>query len=232
VTTVSLDDITKKLKTRMLDDVVELAHADTLEWKGTLANPFASILHHSHRYTIHVPDEDEQSVLNMGAGDRGRDLPDAGISARTTSHIHVHTTKEASSSFVALGGATAAERPGLLDPKKVLASNHGIGAVTNGHFWAEAQGQLNLASHTHQAVLRAHKGKLRLQADEANVEVGSGKTVLVGGAEGVSIVANSDVNPGDNAYGTGFDEALVEKSAALVSKTLSRLWTFSLRAKA
>ncbi len=230
VTNLTLDDIGTKLRPKVRDPEIsnepgKAEVKDFAQYKQVLQGKTSFT---THRYTIEVPDEGEHSVLNLGHGDKGRDLPDAGISARTFSHIHLHTQNAESSSMVALGGPTAAKREGLVDPKAALAANKGISAVTNGHLWAEAQEQLNLASYKNQAVLRAHQKQVRVQADKANVEVGSGESVVVGGAKNVSIVANSDVTTGDNAYGTPFTKELTEKAGLIAGKDLvavQDIWT-------
>ncbi len=230
VTNLDLSDIGIRLRPKVRDPEIsnepgKAEVKDFAQYKQVLQGKTSFT---THRYTIEVPDEGEHSVLNLGHGDKGRDLPDAGISARTFSHIHLHTQNAESSSMVALGGPTGAKRDGLIDPKAALGLNKGISAVTNGHLWAEAQEQLNLASYKSQAVLRAHEKQVRVQADKANVEVGSGESVVVGGAKNVSIVANSDVSTGDNAYGTAFTKELTEKAGLIAGKDLvavQDIWT-------
>lgn len=221
INTLDLKDVVPALRTKLRDPEVD----NIDEGKQPIGEVYKA-LHpgktelNTHRYTIHVPDEGEDSVLNLGHGDGSRKMTDAGITARTFNHIHLHTKNDAHASMIALGGNAKAPHAEIKDPGKALEANEGISAITNGHLWAEAVRVVNVASHTDETILRAHKKNVRVQADEANVEVGAQGKVAVGGVDGVNIVSSSDVNCGENAYGTGFKEELVKSSGKVAGKDL------------
>ncbi len=218
VDAISLDKIGPQLRPKVRDTEIDIALGTRKAAVFQGALPIGVVDLKTHRYTIDVPDEGEHTVLNLGHGDTGRDLPDPGISARTKSHIHLHTQAGATASMVALGGPTGAKRDGLLDPDDVLGQNHGIAAITNGRFWVGADQQLNLASHKGEAVLRAYEGRVRVQGDASNVEVGSGANVVVGGVKNVNIAAGSNVEPADNGYGVPFEGKLAESAGKVSAK--------------
>ena len=218
VTALDMSTLADSLRTRVRDPHVDTA--EFIEWKKK-DTPIgqATVPVSNHRYTIVVPDQEKEAILNLGHGDPLRDLVDSGISARAHAHIHLHTRETAS--LVALGGPTKVLLHDLADPKKVLENNGGIGAVTNGHIWAEAKGQLNLAAREGQAVLRSHTANVRVQADATDTEVAAGHDVVVAAKKNVKIVAESSVDPNDNAYGKPFGGELTEAAAKIGSKDLT-----------
>ncbi len=217
VTSLDLKEVVPALRNKLRDPEIDIEIGTKTVPSPHAKIPGATITEKVHRYTVIVPDIDEKSVLNLGSGAGKHELPDAGITARTKTHAHLHAFEKTNASMIGLGGPTASPND-IVDPHKVLTSNTGICAVTNGHLWAEAQKVVNLASHTEQTILRAHKKMVRVQADAANVEVGSAKKVIVGGVDSVNIVSNGTVELGENQYGQGFGETLSESAKIEIDK--------------
>jgi hypothetical protein len=218
VTSLDLKEVVPALRNKLRDPEVDIEVGTKTVPTPHSKIPGSTITEKTHRYTVIVPDIDEKSVLNLGSGAEKHELPDPGITARTKSHIHLHAFDAANASMIALGGPTILKTSKITDPHKVLTSNEGISAVTNGHLWGEAQKVVNLASHTDQTIVRAHEKMVRVQADAANVEVGAAKKVIVGGVDSVNIVSNGTVDLGDNKYGQGFGETLSESAKIEIDK--------------
>lgn len=218
ITSLDLTEVVPALRKTLRETEVDIVD----EWQQTSGNaqiPGSSLVQKVHRYTVIVPDIDEKSVLNLGSGAGKHELPDAGITARTKSHVHLHAFDEVQASMIALGGPTASPNK-ISDPHSVLTSNQGIAAMTNGHLWAESKNVLNLASRMDQTILRSHTENVRVQADDASVEVGAKSKVAIGGIGGVNIVSSSDVKCGENAYGKGFKDDVVASSGKVAGKDL------------
>lgn len=219
VTSLDLKEVVPALRNKLRDPEVDI-EIGTKTVTPNAKIPGSTVTEKIHRYTVIVPDIDEKSVLNLGSGADKHELPDSGITARTKSHIHLHAFDAANASMIALGGPTILKTSKIADPHEVLTKSKGISAVTNGHLWGEAQKVVNLASHTDQTIVRAHQKNVRVQADEASVEVGAKSKVAIGGIGGVNIVSSSDVNCGSNAYGQGFKDDVVASSGKVAGKDL------------
>ncbi|MBN4059144.1 hypothetical protein JYT22_00660 [Endomicrobium sp. AH-315-J14] len=147
-----------------------------------------------HRYTIMAPHDDE-SIVNIGHGTpEEKRLKDHGITGRTKSHIHWHTT-EPPQTMLALGGVTKEGFNGYPDTNN-LENNEGIMGVTDGFCWFESEKDQYILSRAGHATLRTHGDSRRIvvQADKGYVDV-IAKKGLYNLANYVKIQAISDIAP-------------------------------------
>ncbi|MBM4359630.1 MAG: hypothetical protein FJ096_16125 [Deltaproteobacteria bacterium] len=146
-----------------------------------------------HRYTIVVPHNDD-AVVNIGQAASTR-INDTGITGRTKSHVHWHTTADPNRTMVALGGPTNEGWAGF-QGNNFLLKNDGFMMVTENHSWMEAKHQLYLLSREHDAVVRTAGAGRRavLQADAGEVDVVAKHHVYVT-SDAVAVSATGATEP-------------------------------------
>ncbi len=189
ITSINIDSLAAALVPLTDPNIETAAH-------GSASRPAAaSPTSGPHRYTIVVPNaggNGESSVVNIGQAAPSR-INDTGITGRTKSHVHWHTTEAATMTLVSLGIHTNEGFAGL-DGTNWQAVNTGFMMTTNADSFLDAEGQMYIVSRGEDAVLRAQKGVLRILADQgggkSNVEVMATNDVMVGGKHNVYVVAD------------------------------------------
>lgn len=146
-----------------------------------------------HRYTIVVPNaggNGENSIVNIGQAALSR-INDTGITGKTKSHVHWHTTEAATMTLVSLGIHTNEGFAGL-DGTNWQAVNTGFMMTTNADSFLDAEGQMYVVSRSNNVVVRAQSGVVRVLADggTGNVEVMGKNDVMLGGKHNVYLIAD------------------------------------------
>lgn len=146
-----------------------------------------------HRYTIMVPHDDE-AIVNIGQAAPTR-INDTGITGRTKSHVHWHTTADPNKTMVALGGPTNEGWKGFQGVNN-LSNNAGFMVVTENHSWMEAENQMYFLSRKHDAVLRTagEERRVVVQADQGEVDIVAKHHVFVT-SDAVAVSATGDAVP-------------------------------------
>ncbi len=145
-----------------------------------------------HRITFVVPNPDE-SVLSVGQACSTR-INDPGITGRTKTHVHLHTTDKDTKTMLALGVGTHEGWKG--HDANNLAVNKGFMVVTEANTWIDAQSQLYLISRDHDTTIRAagdHK-RVMIQADKGEVDVVAHKKIQES-APIIALMAPATVEP-------------------------------------
>ncbi|HVY45493.1 MAG TPA: hypothetical protein VHB21_06415 [Minicystis sp.] len=170
-----------------LADVAEEAY-DLPECSATTEGP--------NRLTLHVPTD--AAVLSMGQGST-RWIKDKGITARTTTHIHLHTKEAANETMVALGGPT---NEGFASFKSVLERSTGYAMVTAHHAYLDAQKQMYLVAREKDVIVRTagREGKVLVQADNSHVRIGAKEGFITGTSGSVGIYAHPSFHIDDPDY--------------------------------
>lgn len=145
-----------------------------------------------HRITFVVPNPDD-SVLSVGQACATR-INDPGITGRTKTHVHFHTTVDDTKTMLALGVGTHEGWAG--HEKNNLAANKGFMVVTEANTWIDAKSQLYLVSRTDDVTMRAVGGEKRvmLQADEGEIDMVAKKEIQ-GSAPIIAFMAPATVEP-------------------------------------
>src|SRR6185437_540084 len=88
--------------------------------------PIANPTEGPHRMTFVVPHDDE-SVVNVGKADPGHNrINETGITGKTKSHVHWHTTEEPET-IISLGKAAKSLKIADSRKENLIASNEGYG---------------------------------------------------------------------------------------------------------
>jgi uncharacterized protein (DUF2345 family) len=218
------DQLTPLQGARVTDPhLAQAVETDDSAAAPSVANPTAG----PHRYTILVP-HDDKAVLNVGQGMADANhINDIGITGRTKSHIHWHTTEGTGKSMIAIGGMTNEGWPGF---KSVLGSMSGYTMQTEGGAYNDAALQFYIVSRTGEVVLRAHTENVRIQADAKSVEIGANEEVVIGAKKTINIVSDSGAKLDDNGYKQHFDGAynqgMGSKSQKILLNALDAIASF------
>lgn len=189
ITQINVDDLATALVPLTDPNIETAAHGGAS--RPAAANPTSG----PHRYTIVVPNaggNGENSIVNIGQAAANR-INDTGITGKTKSHIHWHTTEAATMTLVSLGIHTNEGFAGL-NGTNWQAVNTGFMMTTNADSFLDAEKQMYVVSRADNVVVRAQTGVVRILADEgggkANVEVMATNDVMLGGNHNVYMIAD------------------------------------------
>ncbi len=187
VTQINVDELAAALVPLTDPNIETAAHGSAS--RPAAANPTSG----PHRYTIVVPNQGgngENSIVNIGQAAPSR-INDTGITGKTKSHVHWHTTEAATMTLVSLGIHTNEGFAGL-DGTNWQAVNTGFMMTTNADSFLDAEGQMYVVSRSNNVVVRAQSGVVRVLADggTGNVEVMGKNDVMLGGKHNVYMIAD------------------------------------------
>lgn len=221
VGSIDLRALASELSPRVTDPFIETAD-------GTATRPpTAQVTAGPHRYSIIVPNQGENSWLNLGQADPNR-INDTGMSGMSKTHIHFHKF-DSPATIVALGGPT---NHGWCSYKDTpLDRMQGYTMVTLGASYQESHEQTYIVSTDEDVVVRAAKKRILLKADAEDVVIEAAHYVSLGAKKSIKIVGDSGLGLDDPGYKTAITAELsksfdvkAQKKAASIADNLQSIY--------